>query len=217
MDIATIEVTARPETGRNQVARLREQGRVPAVLYGLGRDSLSLSVDEREFERHVRQHHKLFKLAMDGKEQAIFLHDVQWDILTDRPLHLDFLRIDLDKPMHVSVELAYLGHPKGISKGGRFVKDLADLKVVCLPAAIPDSIELRVGELDLAEKIVGSDLELPEGVTLDLPGDTVVCHVTGEILESEDEGEGEGDGEAPTEPEVVAKGKGDDSGGDGGS
>ena len=180
MEISTIDVVRRTAKGRNQVARLREEGLVPAVLYGAGSDSVDLTVNEREVQRHVRQHHKVFKLAMDGKEQAIFLQAVQWDCLTDRPLHLDFVRIDLSKPLHVSIELVYLGHPIGISKGSRMVKDLTDVKVACLPEQIPDIIELRVAHLDLGDIILAKDVELPEGVTLDMPEDTPICHLPGE-------------------------------------
>jgi large subunit ribosomal protein L25 len=180
MEIATIDVVRRAERGRNQVARLREQGKVPAVLYGGGGKPLELAVDEREVQRHVRQHHKVFKLAMEGKQQAIFLQNVQWDCLTDRPLHIDFLRIDLSQPLHITVELSFLGHPVGISKGSRLVKDLTDIKVVCLPENIPEMVELRIGHLDLGDQLFAKDIELPEGVTLDMPPDTSICHLPGE-------------------------------------
>lgn len=180
MEISQIAVERRTAKGGNHVARLREQGQVPAVLYGGGGGGVDLTVDERELQRHVRQHHKVFKLAMGGKEQAIFLKEVQWDCLTDRPLHIDFLRIDLSKELNVNVELMFLGHPVGISKGSRLVKDLTEIKVTCLPEKIPELVEIRIGHLDLGDRVAASDIELPEGVTLDMDGDTSVCHLPGE-------------------------------------
>ena len=180
MDISTIEVERRTAKGRHRLTGLRAEGSVPAVLYGGGGDAIDLAVKEREVLRHVREHHKVFNLRMEGKEQAIFLQEVQWDCLTDRPLHVDFVRIDLNKPLHVSVELIYLGHPVGISKGSRLVKDLTDIKVTCLPANIPETIELRIGHLDLGDQILAGDVELPEGVTIDMPEDASICHLPGE-------------------------------------
>ena len=185
MDISTIEVEERTATGRNQVARIRAEGKVPAVLYGAGRASRHLSVMERELERHVRQHHKVFKLALEGKEQAIYLQEIQWDCLSDEPLHVDFRRIDLKKPIELTVELNYLGHPKGISKGGRLAKDMIQLKIRCLPVKIPDAIDIQVGELDVGDKILARELTLPEGVTLAIPGDRLVSHLLGAELEEE--------------------------------
>ncbi len=199
MEISTIEVQPRNAKGRNQVARLRDEGLVPAVLYGAGKGTMNLTVLEREFERHVRQHHKVFKLRMDGKEQAIFLQDVQWDCLTDKPVHIDFMRIDLTKPLHVQVEAVFLGHPVGISHGSRLVKDVTDLKIECLPDRIPENVEIQVGHLDLGDHILAGDVELPEGVKIDMPADTVICHVPGEEQLAAEAGAAEG-AETPAEP-----------------
>lgn len=218
MKISTIEVGRRTAKGRHKMAKLRQEGMVPAVLYGGGGESINLAVSEREVQRHVRQHHKVFKLAMEGRQQAIFLQEVQWDCLTDRPLHLDFVRIDLNKPLHVTVEIAYLGHPVGISKGSRLVKDLTDLKVACLPEAIPEIIELRVAHLDMGDIILAKDIELPEGVTLDMPEDTSICHLPGAdelAFEAAAEAAEAAEAEEGLEPGVAAPAtpEGDDAGG----
>ncbi len=209
MEVTKIDVAPRSERGSAQVARLREAGRVPAILYGGGGDSLSLSVDERELMGRIRNHHRVFRLAMDGKEQAIFLKEVQWDCLTDRPLHADFQRIDLNKPIDIDVELTYLGHPVGAGKGGRLIRDMNALPIACLPASMPETIEIKVSELDLAEKILASEVELPSGVTLRVPDDAVVCHMTGDetaLVEEEAPAEGEG---APAEGSGEGDGGGD--------
>ena len=224
MEISQIVVERRSAKGGNQVARLREEGKVPAVLYGGDSGSVDLTVQEREVQQHVRQHQKVFKLTMEGKEQAIFLKDVQWDCLTDRPLHVDFLRIDLSQELHVNVELMFLGHPVGISKGSRLVKDMTEIKVTCLPANIPELIELRIGDLDLGDRVTAADLELPEGVSLDMDGEPSICHLPGEeelareeaaaAAEAATEGDGaaEAAGDAPaaapSEPAPASDGEG---------
>ena len=191
MEVTKITVEPRTAKGRNQVLRLREEGKVPAVLYGQGKDPVNLAVAEREVDRHVRQHHKVFLLTMGGKEQAIFMQDVQWDCLTDRAVHLDFRRIDLNQPMKIVVELYYLGHAVGLGKGGRMVKDQIELAVECLPAAIPEQIEVKVSDLDVGDEITASQLELPEGCSLDVPDDTTICRVMMETPDAEEGEEGD--------------------------
>ncbi|MEM7201131.1 MAG: 50S ribosomal protein L25 [Planctomycetota bacterium] len=199
MEISTIQVERREATGKKKMKQLRADGRIPAVLYGGGRDTLHLTVGAHDMTMHLRHHHKVFRLEMGGQDQPIFLQSVQWDCLTDRPIHIDFLRIDLNKPMRLVVELGFLGHPVGLSKGGRLVPDLKILPIRCLPAAIPEIIEVQVGPLDLGDSITAADLQLPEGVEVDLRPEALICHVPGEIegAEVDAEGEeGEGAGEA---------------------
>ena len=107
----------------------------------------------------------------------LLLQEVQFDALTDRPLHIDFLRVDMDKPMPVEVELAYLGVPKGQSQGGQLLKDRTTLKVLSLPASIPHDIQVRVAGVDIGDEVKAGSLKLPEGVSLDCSPDTVICRM----------------------------------------
>jgi len=187
MQIATLQVHKREQTGSNKVRRLRDQNKVPAVVYGDGKESQPISIDHDALATHLRHHLRVYKLDLSGKTQGCYLKAVQWDILTDEPLHVDFQRIDLSKPMNVEVELLYLGHPKGLAHGGRFIKDLHAITLRSLPEAIPENIELKVDHLDLLDKVLAAELELPAGCVLGVPAETQVCHVTGEIKEEEPE------------------------------
>lgn len=181
MQIATIQVHKREQIGTNKVRRLRDQNKVPAVLYGGGKESLPIAIDYDELTTHLRHHLRIYKLDLGGKAQGCYLKNVQWDTLTDEPLHVDFQRIDLTKPIDVEVALLYLGHPKGIAHGGRLIKELHSIKLRSLPEAIPEDIELKVDHLDLHDKVLANELELPAGCVLGVPAETQVCHVTGEI------------------------------------
>lgn len=222
MQIATIQVQKREQTGSNKVRRLREHNKIPAVLYGEGKESLSIAIDHEELSTHLRHHLRVFKLKLGSETQGCYLKEVQWDILTDEPLHVDFQRIDLKKPIDVDVEILYLGHPKGISHGGRFIKDLHAIPLRCLPEAIPEHVELRVEHLDLHGHILAGEVELPPGCVLAVSAETQVCHVTGEIKEEEllpaegvegvegAEGAEGAEGEAKPEAEGEAKAKSKD-------
>ncbi len=200
MEVTTLQVEKRDAVGSNQVARLRENGRVPCVIYGGELGSVNLSLDEADLARELRKHHRVFRLEMDGKTQGVFLQDIQFDVLTDQPLHIDLRRIDLDKPIRVIVDLAYLGHPAGASRGGELIKDKDAIEVDSLPHAVPDTIEVAVKDMDLGDAIKFKDLPLPDGVTIpEGEEDTVICHMSAPKAGGDAEGDAEGGDEPAPE------------------
>lgn len=177
MQVARMKAERRTALGRNRTQSLRAQGWMPAVVYGEGQESVSISISEWELEQHVKAHHRVFQLDIGGQAQAAFLQEVAWHATTDRPLHADFKRIDLNKPIEADVEVALAGHPVGLSKGGTLIKDHILVKVRCLPTAIPDSIAHDVSKLEIDDYVQAGQLAMPAGVTLLTPPNTAVCHV----------------------------------------
>ena len=177
MQVARMKAETRTAIGRNQLRALRAKGWTPAVVYGEKKDPLSISISEWELEQHIKKHHKVFRLEIDGKAQDAMLQDIQFDVLTDHPVHCDFIRVDLTKPIEVEVEVAFAGYAVGIGRGGTLVKDHALIKVRCVPTAIPESLEVTVDSLDLDMSICAREVALPAGVELVSDGDLVVCHV----------------------------------------
>ena len=177
MQVARMKAETRTAIGRNQLRALRAKGWTPAVVYGEKKDPLSISISEWELEQHIKKHHKVFRLEIDGKAQDAMLQDIQFDVITDHPVHCDFIRVDLTKPIEVEVEVAFAGYAVGIGRGGTLVKDHAHIKVRCVPTAIPESLEVTVDSLDLDMSICAREVALPAGVELVSDGDLVVCHV----------------------------------------
>lgn len=177
MQVARMKAERREALGRNRTQALRAQGWMPAVVYGEGQEALSISISEWELEQHVKAHHRVFQLDIGGQSQAAFLQEVAWHSTSDRPLHADFKRIDLNKPIEAEVEVALAGHPVGLSKGGTLIKDHIKIKVRCLPTAIPDSIAHDVSKLEIDDYVQAGQLAMPDGVTLVTPPTTAVCHV----------------------------------------
>jgi large subunit ribosomal protein L25 len=177
MEVTTIQSEPRTARGRNQIARLREQGKVPAVVYGLGTEPDHIALNDEDVMRELRKHHRVFQLEVGGKPEPVYLQDVQYDPVTDYCLHIDFLRIDMSKPLPVDVELTFLGVPAGQSKGGIFVRDAQSVRVQALPAKIPHEITVKIGHVEIGTEIYAKDLEMPEGCTLDMSGDTPICHM----------------------------------------
>jgi len=177
MKVVPMNAERRSAQGRNQVVPLRAQGWMPAVVYGEGKENISIQISEWELVQHVKGHHKVFNLTIGGAVQSAFLQDVSWHAITDRPLHADFKRIDLTKPIDTDVEVTLTGHPAGIAQGGTLVKDHVLIKVRCLPTEIPDLIEHDVSKLELDQEVLASQIVLPAAVKLVTPPDTTVCHV----------------------------------------
>ena len=177
MQVARMKAESRNALGRNQLRALRAKGWTPAVVYGEKKEALSISISEWELEQHIKKHHKVFRLEIDGKAQDAMLQDIQFDVITDHPVHCDFIRVDLTKPIEVEVEVAFAGYAVGIGRGGTLVKDHALIKVRCVPTAIPESLEVTVDSLDLDMSICAREVVLPAGVELVSDGDLVVCHV----------------------------------------
>lgn len=178
MQVATLQVERREATGSKQVRSLRATGKIPMVLYGGSEEPAHLQAEYHPVKIHLSKHLRVYKLQLDGKEQAGYLKDVQWDCLTDEPLHLDLLRIDMDKPLNLEVELRTFGVPKGESQGGRLVLDKPKLPLACAPASVPEYIELPIADLGVGTKVFAKDLPLPEGCQIDMPEDTLILHVT---------------------------------------
>lgn len=184
MQVATMKAERRTAQGRNQVAHLRRQGWVPAVVYGGDEPPMSIAISEWEMEQHVKSHHRVFRIEVEGRRQDAYLQEVQWDHLTDRASHVDFKRIDLSKPIELEVEVVLLGHPVGLGKGGVLLKDHTAVRVSCLPTAIPEHLEVNIAELDVDQQIVARQLPLPEGVQLAVSPELVVCHVAKLVVQA---------------------------------
>ena len=206
MEVANINVRSREERGRRQVRDVRMGGEIPAVLYGRGQDSRSLAVGGREFTKLVLTRHKLFELHFgDGSVEEAFLQDMQWDAIDDVILHVDFKRIDLNEKIRSSVELRFVGQPKGVAKNGSFDTLINSVEVECLPRDLPEVIRLNVNDLDINEAIHVNELPLPAGVVVLDDAEAVVAQCKARVEVDEDEDAGEGGEAGPSEPEVIGK------------
>ena len=212
--MSVLDCQPRTAYGTRASWKLRKDGRLPAVIYGEGGATETVSVPTHEFEAALRHHERVLELEQGGKKQKVLIHDLQWDPIGDHIAHIDFLRIAEGHAVEVDVEIDFVGHPKALSHGGEFVKQMSDLKVSCQPDKIPEKIVVQVGELDLQDAVHVRDLELPEGVTPLAEPDDVVCNIHARLLEAE-AAEVEGEEEESAEPEVIAKGKAEEEPGEG--
>jgi large subunit ribosomal protein L25 len=204
-------VVATPRTGKfnkNHARRVRVEGKIPAVVYGAGQDAVAVSVDPRVVTKILHSesgHNTIFDLNVEGAPLVkAMIVDWQREPLKMRLLHVDFKRIAMDKAMRVSVPVLLSGSPIGVRTGGGILDQiLREVEIECLPADIPDHLDVDVSNLELYGAIHISDL--PHSGSIKFLGDdhALVAHVT-TIKE-----EAAVEAPATTEPEVAKKGKGD--------
>jgi len=212
--MSTLKITAeeREHTGKGVARKLRQAGKIPAVLYGQGHDGVSLSLDSYELNQLLSTagaRTSVLELEVKGSErsgrQNVLIKEVQKHPYKDLILHMDLLEIAMDEVISVMVPIEILGTAKGVKlDGGILEMKRRELEIVCLPNIIPDSITFDVSELEIGDTVHVEELTVADGITI--PHDTnftiltvVAAAVEPEPEEEVEEGEEveEVEGEAP--------------------
>jgi large subunit ribosomal protein L25 len=165
------EVVAQPRDGlgTNASRRLRRTGRVPAILYGGGKDPMPLSIEESRIKKQIENEafasHVLTVKVEDEESQAV-LKSVHRDPATERVIHMDFQRISASSEIHMHVPLHFINEEDSPGKkaGGIVTHLLVEVEVGCLPKDLPEYIEVDMASLDVGDSVHLSELALPEGV-----------------------------------------------------
>jgi large subunit ribosomal protein L25 len=203
----TIGAVKRARTGSRYAQRLRQQGQLPAIIYGHGTDPLSVSVDEKTVLTLLRQGAHAIKLDVEGGVETCLVKNLQFGHLGDNVIHVDFTRVDLDEEVTVQVRLVFVGVPEeGKSADTVVSQDVDALSVTCRVQDIPDEIRVDLGKME-GLHLSASDIELPAGMKL---ADDPSMHVVGisTIRELEPEGEETiAAGEGEDQPEVITEAK----------
>jgi large subunit ribosomal protein L25 len=164
-----LAVSHRDITGK-KVARMRREGRLPAVLFGPGEGSTSVSVDTHEFEL-LRRHAgatTLIDVTVDGKKaQPALIHGVQIDPIRRRPLHVDLFLVRMTEELTVDVRVVIVGESEAVTKLGGTLSHIDHLRVRALPDHLPELVELPIETLvDFDALVHVSDMTIPDDVTL---------------------------------------------------
>ena len=174
-----------------KVAGLRRNGRLPAVVFGHGLDSTSVSVDTHDFDQ-IRRHvgpNALVDLSIDGKKaQPVLIHGVQVHPVTRRPLHIDLFLVRMTEELTVDVPLVPTGSsPAVVDEGGTLLHSIESVKIRALPDHLPQSIEYSIESLvDFDAAIHVRDLDIPSDATLLTDADEVVAKVQAPRVEIEE-------------------------------
>lgn len=170
MNFTDLQASTRELTGKGISRKLRREGRLPAVLYGGGQDPISLSVDYKAILKVLKSHsggHSILNLKMDvGADQFALIKDVQTMTMRPVPIHIDLVRISMDKKVEVSIPVEFINLENIKKSGGVIQQILNSLLVECLPDQIPDSIKVDLADCGMGESISVADLAKIEGVDI---------------------------------------------------
>lgn len=177
---ATLIAEHRTAEGSRAAGRLRREDRLPAVVYGLGGDSVAVSVPARELQHILAGEagaNTLITLRLDGRDELTLARQIQRHPVRGELLHVDFVRVRADQAVTADVPVHLTGEAEGVRSGGMLEQQLFHLSVEAKPADIPTAIEHDVSALELGDQLHVRDLAIPGGVTLHHEGDELVATV----------------------------------------
>ena len=206
-----IDVQKREKTGKGANRRARSGGLIPAVVYGGGKESVSIEIDRKsmlDLMKKAGSENPIYLLKLGDNERHAMIREVQTHPISRQVVHIDFQRVMMDQKIHVKVPVELVGTAYGVKTQGAVLDFVTrEIEVECLPGDIPGHVELDVTELHANQHAEARDVKLPEGVTLYDSPDKVIVSVA--HARTEDTG-AEGEATDRDEPEVIKKGKTDE-------
>jgi large subunit ribosomal protein L25 len=208
-----LEAQPREAGTKNHARRVRREGKIPAVVYGAGKDATPVTVDPRHVLRILRSesgHNTIFDLAMNGERAKAMIVDWQYEPIKGNLLHIDLKRIAMDKALRVSVPIVLQGVAAGVkTEGGILEHILREVEIECLPADIPSHIDVDISHLTFGMVLRVADLPHNEKIKFLTDENQPIAHVTAvkeEVAPTPEVAAAEA-ATAPAEPEVIKKGK----------
>lgn len=193
----TIKAESRQTVGKKIAKKLRRENKIPAIIYGDHKESIPISLlvnDVKLILKTEKGENAVLKIQRDDIEVDAMLKEIQWDYLSDNIIHADFIRLDLEKAVYVSIPV----HPTGEAIGVRVEDGIFDfvtreIKIKCLPFKIPTEYIVDVSDMHIGNSLKAESLELGDGVQLISDPHTVICSVAakGKVEEVEEGEEGE--------------------------
>jgi large subunit ribosomal protein L25 len=162
--------------------KLAGQNRIPAVVYGIGRDAVSISVDKHDFEMLMAHHaagSTIVEMQIEGEKKPInaMIREMQMSPIKDTIMHVDFLAIEMDKLVNAQVTLRLTNDPAGVKAGGILTINFHNMNVEAKPADLPEYLEIDVAALEIGDSLHVSDIVAPAGVTILDDPEEVICSV----------------------------------------
>ena len=222
-----LKAKVRENSGSAQSRRSRGEGNIPAVVYGLGMDPVSVEIDAREFTNALKTEagsNVIFNLEIGKEKYTALAREIQKHVYRNEFLHVDFIQVDLSQTVDADVQVNFTGIPMGVKEEGGVVQTVnSTITITALPTNIPTSLDLDISELNVGDNLAATDVDLPEGVelandeddsilvTITIPRAAVEEEEEIEGLEGE-EVEGEEGAEGESSEETVEEESSDESG-----
>ena len=166
----TIKASKREGKGTGASRRLRRAGNVPGVIYGAGKDAVSVQLDHKDLFlqfRHEAFHASILSLDLEGKKEQVLLRDYQMHPVRNQIMHIDFQRVSATEKIHVKAPLHFINADEGpgVKLGGGIVTHiLTEAEINCLAKDLPEFIEVDLGAMEVGQTVHLSEVKLPKGV-----------------------------------------------------
>ncbi|CAM3772704.1 MULTISPECIES: 50S ribosomal protein L25/general stress protein Ctc [Pseudoalteromonas] len=167
MSVYKLDAEVRSDLGTGASRRLRRADKVPAILYGAGKDAVSLTLDHNKVLKAQEDegfYTHILTLNIGGESVEAILKDMQRHPYKPKITHLDFQRVDASQKLHTKVPVHFINEEKATKGGNTIVHQLTEIEITCLPARLPEFIEVDVATLAVGATLHLSDIKLPAGV-----------------------------------------------------
>lgn len=206
----TFKAEARTEKGSAAAGRLRRSGFVPAAINRIGGDTQLLKLNQHDFKALLKRYGEqelVMELTIDDKAVPALMREIQFDVMTNDPIHVDFGEIDPNAKIRVMVPIRLVGEPEGVRLENGVLQQLVrQIEVECLPADVVEEFTVDVTDLKLGESLFARQIPLDAKYTLVIGKERMAVATVAETVE-EEEAAPEAEGEEAAQPEVIAKGK----------
>ncbi|MFC5652639.1 50S ribosomal protein L25 [Paenibacillus solisilvae] len=174
-----IQLNKRTGETKSHMNQARKQGRIPAVLYGIGKDTLSLEVKETEMLDILKTNPRaiLQGKTSDEKVMPIKVQNIQREIMSGKLLHIDFHHVNMTESMDSKVTIHFAGEAIGVKSGGVLQVDIYEVEVRCMPGDLPSSMEVDISGLDTGDQLLVSDLIFKDGIEVLTDPKTVMIQI----------------------------------------
>ena len=199
-----LKAELREHAGSKHAAKVRKQGRIPAIVYGHKQEPVAISLDAHNFVEGLHHRHRLMDVQIGKKKEKMIVKDLQYDYLGKNIIHADLMRVDVTETVKVTVPIELKGTAKGTHEGGIIEEHADHLEIECKATDIPETIVVWVKEVSVGDALHAGDIELADGVKLVSSRETLVitCHLVAAAKTTEQVEE-----EMPVTPEVISEAK----------
>lgn len=197
-----LEAEVREHTGSRAVRKVRQQGRIPAIVYGHKQEPVAISLDEHDFVEGLHHGHRLIDVQMGKKKQKMIIKELQYDYLGRNIIHADLMRVDMSETIKVTVPIELKGNAAGTHEGGIIEEHADHLEIEAKVTDIPEAIVVSIKDVHVGDALHAGQIELPAGVKLVSSPDAILvtCHLVAAAKTAEQVEE-----ETPTAPEVIGE------------
>ena len=199
-----LKAEVREHAGRKVARKMRQEGKLPAIVYGHKEEPVAVVLDAHDFVEGLHHGHRLVDVQIGKKKETTIVKDMQYDHLGKNVIHVDLMRVDVTESVKVNVPIEIKGVAVGTHEGGIVETHVGYLEVECKVTDIPEVITIVVKDLQVGSAVHARDIELPVGVKLLSSPDMLVvsCHTVAAAMTTEELEE-----ETPAVPEVIGKEK----------